>query len=79
MEWATGVAGLVLLDSKMANLLASRPSSRVEGAWDVRLADFDPPLAAYMPQMRPSCRALVTLAKLGLELVCGASAGKPFS
>ena len=72
VEWATGVAGLVLLDSKLANLLAS-PSPRVEGAWDVRLADFDPPLAAHMPQMRPSCRALVTLAKLGLELVCGAS------
>jgi len=68
---ATTTAELVLVDNKLQNYLARPPATGKGTTWDVVMTDFDPPLAAYVPELSASCRSLFTLAKLGLELVCG--------
>ena len=69
IEWATKTLELVLVDSKLPNLLAAPPEAGGD-EWTVVLADFDQPLAAHVPEMSPGCRFLFTLAKFSLELVC---------
>ena len=71
IERATTMTELVLVDSKLQNFLASPPVVGGGDTWQVVMTDFDPPLAAYVPELSASCRSLFTLAKVGLELVCG--------
>ena len=71
IERASTVTELVLVDSKLQNFLASPPVVGGGDTWQIVMTDFDPPLAAYVPELSASCRSLFTLAKVGLELVCG--------
>ena len=71
IERASTITELVLVDSKLQNFLASPPVVGGGDTWQIVMTDFDPPLAAYVPELSASCRSLFTLAKVGLELVCG--------
>ena len=68
VEWATVTAELTLSDLKLGNILAHQVGN--SDVWQTALTDFDPPWASHMPDMRPTCRHLFTLAKLSLELIC---------